>query len=62
MIVSYTKFVSVKTQLWLGNRVCVYKSHMFRPRVGHSEAHNNSKKKFIEEDNIKVVVWLNIVK
>jgi len=30
----------------------VYKSDMFRPRIGHSQAHNNSKKTLIEEDNI----------
>jgi hypothetical protein len=32
-------------QLYLDNKVlCVYKSDMFRPRIGHCEARNNSKK------------------
>lgn len=32
----YIKFVSVKTQLQL----CVYKSHVFRPKIVHSQVHN----------------------
>ena len=54
--------VRQNTAIFRQQSLCVYKSRMFWPRTGHSQAHNNSKKTFFEEDNIYVVVYLNIVK
>jgi len=41
----YEICVSQNTTMIRQQSLCVYKSHMLRPWVGYSQAHNNSKKK-----------------
>ena len=41
-IVQHTEFASVKTTIFRQQNLCVQKSDMFWPRIGHSQAHSNS--------------------
>jgi hypothetical protein len=51
----YKICISQNTTIFVQQSLCVLKSDMFRPRIGHSQAQNNSTKQ-IEGDNVQVAV------
>jgi hypothetical protein len=46
------------TELYLDNRFCVLNSDMFRPKIGHSQTYNSSKKTHHREEYLKLI-WLH---